>query len=279
MTRQRSKNAFFPRLETLEDRLTPAVRMTSSGTTLRLIGNRLPDQVTVVDNGDGDLRVSFSGGMFRGDNLRRIQFNLGEGHDRFTYRQTGNRTRSMLLSGSLGSGHDMFTAHIQGGVTFLNTLDFLVRGDSGLDSLRVVADSGVDIQLGALMRVELFGGNDRDQVDFNYQGKLDGTLRYRLDGQGGNDNGTGFVRATIRANADSFGQIGIVGEAARVAGGSGSDSLSHFVFKDPNDRFLEVFAVVDGGLFSFPSITAGRRDVCNRTANVSSFGCAFDFIT
>jgi hypothetical protein len=127
----------------------------------------------------------------------------------------------------MGSGRDLFTGRIQGDINANRTLYMRVLGNDGADGLDLTATTDVDIQSGALYRVEMLGGGSRDRVDFNYRGEIDGLLRYNLAGDSGNEDGAGFVRATIRADSGSSGQIGIVGEAARVSGDSGNDNLGH----------------------------------------------------
>jgi hypothetical protein len=273
----RKKHAYSPRLETLEDRCTPAVSVSPVGSTLMITSNNAADTISVRDNGDGDVTVNFSGGSFSGNNFRRIYFSLNGGNDRFTYRQTGNRTRDMYLRGSMGSGRDLFTGRIQGDINANRTLRMRLFGNSGADGMDLTSNSDVDIQSGALYRVQMYGGSSRDRVDFNYQGEIDGLLRYQLEGDSGDDNGAGFVRATIRADLGSTGQIGIVGETALVSGDSGDDNLGHFVFKHSSDIFLAVSALVDGGPGDF-FFLAGN-DVCNHTTNVVSINCESEFIT
>jgi hypothetical protein len=277
MRLSQKKNGFRPSMETLEDRCTPTVTVSPSGTTLNITSNNASDAITVRDNGDGDVNVTFNGGSFAGNNFRRINVNLNGGDDRFTYTQTGNRTRSMELRGSMGSGRDLFTGRIQGDILANTTLFIRMAGNDGADGLDLTATTDVDIQAGATMRVEMLGGSSRDRVDFNYQGEIDGTLRYNLAGDSGDENGAGFVRATIRADLGSTGQIGIVGEAARTSGDSGDDSLGHFVFKQSSDIFLAVSAIADGGPGALFFLSG--NDVCNHTANVTSVNCESDFIT
>jgi hypothetical protein len=263
-----STNQFRPRVETLEARTVPAVSVAFAGTTATVTGDAADNVVSIRDNGDGDLTIT-AGGTFTGNNVRRIVVNLHDGKDRFTYTQTGNRTRDMQIVGTLGNGNDLFTGRILGDINAFRTLDLQVDGKKGADGLDLTANSDVDIQNGAVFNARLFGGDARDRVDFNYQGELDGVLRYTLRGDAGDDNGVAFIRATVRADLGSSGQVGISGEAALVDGGSDGDSVAHFVFKNAADILLAVSAREDGG---------SGTDVGNRTTNVSVLNVESDFV-
>jgi len=277
MSLRSNKSRFLPRIDVLEDRMVLATSITAGATTT-ITGDGGVNKVKIVDNGDGDLKITdlVSGSVTTVNNVTKIKFDLKGGGDRISYTQTGNRTRSMTIDGKMGSGSDLFSGFIQGDILANRTLDIKVLGDSGADGIDLTANTDVDVQAGATMKLRLSGGDDKDRVDFNYQGELDGTMRYHLSGDGGDDNGAGFIRATIRADLGSSGQVGLVGETALVEGNSGDDSLGHFVFKDPSDIFLAVSAKVDGGNgFLFFS----GNDVANHTANVTSVNVESDFIT
>lgn len=272
MSRILDRNRFRPRLENLEDRTTPAVTISPNGNVLNISSNAASDTVRIRDNGNGNLNVTFPNGSFSGVNFQRININMGNGNDRVFYNQTGNRVRNMLLNVNLGNGNDLFTGDIRGNINAGRSLHIIVNGSTGADGIDLTANQNVNILAGGSFRADLFGGDDTDRVDFNYQGAIQGTLAYTVDGQGGNDSGTAFLRATIRANAGSTGLI----NPGQVLGGLGDDNLAHFVFKlNPADPLL-VNATVDGGpgLFFF---LAGN-DVATRTVNVTSINNETNFV-
>lgn len=269
MNSLREKRGFQPRIEVLEERTTPTITLSPNGSTLNISSNNQADRVTIRDNGDGDLRVSFNGGSFQGNNFRRIRINMRGGDDRVTYTQTGARTRDMKLEVLMGAGNDLFTGSIQGPINAGRTLDIDVKGEGGADGIDLTANTGVNILSGATFRAKLSGGDDKDRVDFNYQGKIEGNLLYTLSGDFGDDNGAGFIRATVRADAGSTGFVGGVGETALVEGGFGDDVVSNFVIKlNPADLLL-VSARVDGGL---------GTDVGSRTTNVVGVNNETEFV-
>lgn len=285
MRRQSIEKRFLPDLENLEDRCTPTTSVTFSGSTVSIkdtttgflgFGGGSVNKVSIRDNGDGDLTIVADGKTFTGNNITKIKFDLKKKDDRISYTQTGNRTRSMTVDGSMGDGRDLFSGFIQGDINANQTLDIRVRGEDGADGIDLTANSDVDILAGATFRATLSGGDDTDRVDFNYQGEIDGLLNYHLSGDGGSDSGSGFIRATVRADLGSTGQVGQTGDTALVEGNSGDDSVANFVFKNQSDIFLAVSAKLDGGNgFLF----FGGNDVGNHTANVTSVNCESDFIT
>jgi hypothetical protein len=238
--------SFRPTVELLETRTTPAT-LSLSGSTLSVRGDSASNTIIVGDNGNGDLNVSITGNPGRSgrfENITRINISGSTGNDRIVYEQRGDRTRNLRVQINPGSGNDSVFADILGDINSGRALEIVVGGTTnGNDVIEVQAGSDVDVEVGAIFRVDLRGGFGRDRVEFNYRGELDGALSVVADA-GVNDDGLAGFFARARVHIDSGSTGALVG--SRVLGGLGEDAVVFLVTLSTGDGVL-LDAVLDGG--------------------------------
>src|SRR5262245_61637851 len=150
MSVSRSKRASFaPRLETLEDRCTPAASITPNGSTLAIVSGNLADTVEItIDDAANRVTVRTSDALgsnervVAADSVTGITFVGGGGNDQVTCRLASDLSRARSVVLSLGAGNDSaqldfgeFKSH-----ALSADLSLTVFGRSGSDSVR--ADFG-----------------------------------------------------------------------------------------------------------------------------------------
>jgi hypothetical protein len=187
-----------PRVEALEDRCVPT-HASLSGGILTVTGTAGNNTVVIQDNGNGDLTVSGDGmSASNCSNVYRINIDMKGGKDSVTYKQNGNRTRSMDLNVQLGTGNDTFLAYVNGNVNAGRTLDVNVDGGWGKDWIKVDADQDVDLGASANLLLYLHGGGGAyaDELFVWYKGENDGHISARMFG------GPGIVMDTLHLHLD-----------------------------------------------------------------------------
>lgn len=284
--RVRRPSRFLPRCEVLEDRAVPAASATFINGTIFIKGELLrADNIRIEDGGGAGQVTVFVGGaqvlQRAGSEVQRISLNMRGGKDVVVYNLTGSLgPASREVSGQLGTGDDAFTANVNGLVAG-GELKFNVRGELGRDQMNVVhtssltagsnvdckfdggggndilsytANTGVNVEQGATLTVNLLGGNDKDTMNTLFTGDVDGQLNMTSDG--GRDRDTVNINATLAPGsgilADGSTAPG-TSIAAQVFGRNDNDNLTLVINKQGAGTF-PVTAQLDGG---------GQRDTCS----------------
>ncbi|MCA9152001.1 MAG: hypothetical protein KDA92_22010 [Planctomycetales bacterium] len=260
------------KVEQLEKREVFCSSMSLSGSALSIQGDFLADNIAIVDNGDGDLRVTCDGATSIYENITQLNVRSNDGADRVTYFQQGNRTRNMDLNVWLAGGNDYFLASVGGDVNAYRTLDIYVNGGNQNDSIYVSASNDVDVRSGGVLKLDLDGGSGADTVWINHRGEVDGTIRMKASGGSDND------RLVARFTADAGSTGSLIGRDNRgpalLEGNSGDDQMDFRVYKRSTDPFA-VDALLDGSDNWFLD---GGNDTGYHTSNVRASGLERNFV-
>lgn len=283
------RKSFVPRFEALEDRLTPSVTFIEDTATHLLTVNASWGQnnnITIVNNGDGDLTITADGTTRNFTNVTELRVNTYEGTDTVTYNQgtaasevdiRRNFKLRVDLGDNLSGSMDRFTANVFGDVGFFNdgawqarSLDFHVFGGGGADRIDINADADVDVRDRSSLRFDLHGDGGNDSITIDHDGRVDGTIL--LEAAGENDNDT--VNVNLHLDTGSSGEVrGIANGPARVRGDLGDDILI-FAVRLADNTTAGVDAEIDGGFnWGWPDNDVGRH-----TNNVRSAYLEQDFI-
>lgn len=225
-SRTRSRSSIRPTVEVLEDRMVPA-SISVGRTRVTIRGDSGINQVSIRDNGDGDLRINISGrprASATTNNIQEIFIDTREGNDLVTYSQSGLRTRNLLLHASLGNGDDTFQAVINGMIPPERGLFLGVEGGSQKDSIAIKAL--VDVHgprgLGILptsvrgLVINAVGGDDNDTITLSFQGINAGNFEAKAEGGPGDDR----IEAVLNRAPGSSGSV-----ILSLNGAPGADSI------------------------------------------------------
>jgi hypothetical protein len=271
----RQRGRFTPRLESLEDRLVPALHLTALGvsvmqfgTLVQITGASTKDMITILDNGtdnDGAVQVTFSpkktgatSPFFSHGKVTLIAINTKGGNDTVSYTlsQAGADTASRSIHCELGSGKDSFAGKIADGLAGGARWEVSVHGGSGKDSERF--DCAGRLEGGSNLSVSLFGDSDRDTIKADWSVRLpsQANVVFKADGGSGKDNiDCNFIFGPI---ATEFGGR----FSADVFGGSSKDTL-HLSTSGSGNLTLH-HAQIDGG---------GNDDVCRAEGGATAINC------
>jgi hypothetical protein len=175
------------------------------------------------------------------------------GNDRVELNQIGRISANDKLSAKVtgNGGEDRVTATMVGDVQ--GRAEFDVRGGSDSDSFTLNALSDVDVSSNGVLDVR----SDDAALNFDYRGELDGRLLLDAIGASGQDT----LTADLTLDAGSTGGAGDTGNAAKIDGRGGRDTLRFTVVNNSGSpATATVFAQIDGGT---------GRDVGTRTTNVT----------
>jgi hypothetical protein len=129
-SRPASRTPLF--LEQLEDRLTPSI--TSSGSTLTVVGDGQADTFTILDNGSGNVTATQKSAagtvLLSAANITTIKVNGGSGQDTFSFKLTGALTSSLSLTTNLGQASDKSSLDCSAGING-GTLNVAQNGGTG----------------------------------------------------------------------------------------------------------------------------------------------------
>jgi hypothetical protein len=297
MTRQRSHQAsgrFVPRLEALEDRTLPAVNFFVFGSTLFIVGPTTrhpvgPPRVVLVDNGTGNPNNVTAIGQqrfFPNVPISNVLVVLNGGHESVSYNLTGDLTvprtvtvglnggsahfdavlrRNLLAGSSLaltvnGSGpHDLIQTEVIGSVLGGATLEMNYNELRGDNAIRVVSATGVTVDPGSLIQMDLFSGFGAGTIVADYQGQMNGMVG--LLAQGG--NGPDRIVGDLELAPGSTGMV----LPSEIHGGSGDDVLT-FIIHNPGTAQANN-EILDG---------AGGFNTAFRTTNVVVFNIQRDIV-
>jgi hypothetical protein len=133
-------------------------------------------------------------------------------------------------------------------------VDCKFDGGGGNDILSYVANTGVNVEQGATLTVNLDGGNDKDTMNTLFTGDVDGQLNMTSDG--GRDRDTVNINATLAPGSGTLADGSTASGtsiAAQVFGRNDNDNLTLVINKQGAGTF-PVTAQLDGG---------GKRDTCS----------------
>jgi hypothetical protein len=207
----RRRRAFVPRPEGMEERRCPS--------TVRLVGGVLkinggPAANTVViqqDDAANVIRVRYDFQMhrahsrtarlhtrtFASSRISSIVVSLGGPSDSFRYELQSDLTRAKSIQVGLGPGNNQADVDLDSGSSHTIHANLLIdiTGGAGTNVLNVdqtnkASARAVNVDPGAVLRLNLNGGPGSDLIKLAYQGQLNGYLDLRAGGGTGVDQGT-----------------------------------------------------------------------------------------
>jgi len=189
-----------------------------------------------IDMGSGNdsATLDFSPGVM--DTRLKVDFTGGNGNDTLTTMFGAVTNSKVNFRSNLGKGDDTFDNTLLGNIVGDSAVRFLVQGGKGADTLGFHA-ANTNIDAGAKLDVNLFGGKGNDTINVDYQGVLNGKLRLNADGGPGDDT----ITANLTLNAGSTGEL-----RGHMRGGPGNDTLTFNVI-DNSGGMADVDAFVSGG--------------------------------
>jgi hypothetical protein len=182
-------NAFRPQVETLSDRIVPAITeaivTSANGSTLVIQGDNSSHTIALVDDGttnagniqgtiDGQSIAAVTGGVA----INTIQFTGGTAADTFLYQLTGNLTGVRNVAANLGKGNDVF-----------------------------LADFGGNVVAGSVANVHVVGGDGNKIVHTSFVGGIGGTLNQDIELNQGNSNVFTGISGPITGTVNSYEKI------------------------------------------------------------------------
>jgi hypothetical protein len=196
------KGRFVPRLETLEDRLTPAANFVVSGNSLLVFAPTTRtspgETVTITDNGGagpnnvtGFSKASFVPNVVIND----IEIFAGRGNDKVFYNLTGPLTGSRNVTVNLGNGNNRFAGTIRR-----------------------------DLLSGAFLGINVFGGNGNDRINLNQIGSLQPNSSLQFNAQAGNGDNSVIYQTTNLVTVGAGSLLGV-----NLNAGRGNDRMSTFI--------------------------------------------------
>jgi hypothetical protein len=229
-----------PAVELLEDRAVPASISVSSARVL-VLGDGTPNHVTIRDDGAGKLHIAITGtpgAVTTVRHIHRLVVRTLGGNDMMSYIQAGQRTQNMQLEVALGKGANQFTAYIQGSISAGRDLRLSVAGGPNNDTINV--QTSANVTAGGILSAALFGGPGQDKIQFNYQGRIDGTADVTFAGGPGDDT----LQATVAVDPQSRGS-----GTLWLQGGAGDDLLKVLVANTAHSTPIQFggHVFVDGG--------------------------------
>jgi hypothetical protein len=249
---------FVPKLERLEDRTTPAVLITQTGSTLTITGNAFAETITINDNGAGGISVAGDVAAFspvaantQVNGIDRIVATLAGGNDVVTYNLfLPNYTTRMEVQMNLGVGNDTFLGQLSNRrMRSTGRLLLDIQGDAGTDTLTALA-SRHDVDPGGQLNVRLYGGASADTIMGTWNGRNRGRVIYSALGEDADDD----IRVSMIARPGSTGITRGV-----VRGGARNDRLRLFLAPQPGPTGL---VTGDAGV-----------DQCTTTGTVTVLSC------
>jgi hypothetical protein len=296
------RNTKFARLnvEALDSRIVPSVTFQEDTSSNRLTLTAAQNQnntITIVNNGNGGLRVTADGVVRNFTGIVGVNVATGNGADTVTYNQGSSTTavnlrRDLTLNVELGDNAsgtmDRFTANVFGDIGFLqngawqarslgllihgNAFDDFLQGD-GNDRIDINVNHDTDVRPGSQLFLRLHGDGGNDNITLDYDGEMDGRLDLSSSGADGNDT----IAVNLHFDAGSNGRLlntdNPEGQKASVRGDAGNDTL-RFAVRQAAGATAEVSAVLDGGFgFGWPDNDIGRH-----TTNVQTLWLEQDIV-
>lgn len=209
----------IPRLEALEDRCVPAGTVTFGAGTLTIQGDGTPNVVTINDVGSGDIgTVSVTLDGVTTSNTAvitalTINADTLNGADVVRYNLTSNlaAVQSRTLNVNLGDKNDFFqasTATAVQGANLNGSLAFNVNGQKGRDRLFFDFSKDVDILgAGAALIINASGGLDRDTIALAFEGQVNGTLTFNLNGNQDRDRISAYAAIDDNSSGTTTGSV------------------------------------------------------------------------
>jgi hypothetical protein len=213
------KGRFVPRLEALEDRLTPAANFVVSGTSLLIFApttrNSPGDAITITDNGGTGTNnvTAFSQGSFIPNvPINDVEVFCGRGNDKVVYNLTGPLSGGRNISVSLGNGNNRFVGTLRR-----------------------------DILSGAALGISVFGGAGANRVILNQIGSLQAGSSLQFNTQLGNGGNTVTYQTTNLVTIGAGAFLGL-----NINSGRGDDHLAAFINSVNNGNIQTTVNTGDG---------------------------------
>lgn len=268
----RKRNRFTPGLEILEDRTTPAVTVTQSGSTLSITGDAGNNLVQIVDTGTGGVRnitVYTESSTTTTDGvtpITRIVIDTQGGNDSVSYQCFTQFTSRMSVEAYLGEGNDFFVGQTQGPLQTNTRLQYSVVGGNGNDQL--IAQVLNSILGGAHLSWDAYGQSGNDVSTMTFVGTLNAGARLtaNVDLADGDDGWDTLIEGTVLNSAlEQFSAFGGAGNdvldstfrtdhvnlsrtTVTYQGGSGTDNVRVNAGGDVDvDAGAELTFLLDGG--------------------------------
>jgi hypothetical protein len=161
------------------------------------------------------------------------------------------------IDADLGLGKDIYFGSMKGDLIGNANVAYRIHGGSDKDSIHVDA-LGVKVDQNARLDVNFFGGLGDDDMQLNYKGVMNGTLKVREQGDAGEDKVVALIE--LDNDTDSIkGKLDVI-----LFGNSGRDALTLVVTDHTNHEFDFLNALIDGGI---------GRDICTKSAGVQDVNC------
>src|SRR5262249_17526512 len=198
------KGRFVPRLETLEDRLTPAANFMVNGSSLLIFAPTTPtspgESITINDSGGTGANniTCFSRAPFvRNVFINDVEVFAGRGNDKVFYNLTGPLTGFRSVSVHLGNGNNKFIGTLRRDLTANSFLGINVFGGSGSDSFTV--NQIGSLLNGANLQVNLQAGGGDNFVTYQTTNLVNvgagALLGVNINAGRGNDHLATFINA------------------------------------------------------------------------------------
>jgi hypothetical protein len=196
------KGRFVPRLETLEDRLTPAANFVVNGSSLLIFAptthNSPGESITINDNGGTGANniTAFSQAPFVPNVvINDVEVFCGRGNDKVFYNLTGPLTGFRSVSVHLGNGNNKFVGTVRR-----------------------------DLLSGSFLGINVFAGNGNDRIILNQIGSLQASSNLQFNAQAGNGDNSVTYQTTNLVNVGAGALLGV-----NIGAGRGNDHLATFI--------------------------------------------------
>jgi hypothetical protein len=207
----RPRRTFVPRPEGMEERRCPSTVRLVSGV-LKINGDGATNTVMIQqDDAANVIRVGYAfqahrahsrtarlhTRTFASSRISSIVVSLGGRNDSFRYELQSDLTRAKSIQVGLGPGNNQSDLDLDSGSSHTIHANLLIdmTGGAGTNVMNVdqtnkAAGRAVNVDPGAVLRLNLNGGPGSDLIDLGYQGQLNGYLDLRAGGGTGMDQGT-----------------------------------------------------------------------------------------
>ena len=224
-----------PRLESLETRLTPTVRVSVLGSAMTVLGDNAINSIAITDNGSGGITVVGDGQTFNAVGISTLRVRAQDGNDQLSYTLSAASTGTRVIDLDLEKGDDTASVDLKAGVAS-GSFTFELQGNDGADALTAAAGA---VAAGAIADIQVNGGKDNDVITIGFNGAVNGMLRFKGSGQDGDDT----VFSEVIVAPGSTGRLD-----TSVRGGKGNDRLTLRVSGTAGLAFREMTLDGDDGI-------------------------------
>lgn len=250
--RRGSKLGLGAGVESLEDRLCLSATVVSKpiaiGIELRIVGDKAPDVIQIVDQGNGHIDVRDVAGALLGaaDNVSVVRLNGKGGQDDIRYTLANPLAHSQQLFFELGAAKDKVALDLSAGIVGANLkvnvdagagaddisavignlsaakAHLNIAGGDGSDAISVTGSS-LAISADSVLALALAGDEGKDAITTTLAGQILGKVKVETLGGKGVDT----IVTNITAEPESVGKL-----RALARGGKGVDNVTVNVIDD-----------------------------------------------